>query len=119
MEAFPGQRVLLVEDEAILAMSVEDMLTQLGCVVVGPALTIAHASALASSERLDAALLDINVGGGNSFAIAEVLKDRAVPFCFITGYGRDGVPEQFLDVPVLPKPYSGAALAGVLAELLN
>lgn len=114
-----GKRVLILEDEAILAMCIEDMLQDLGCIAVGPAFSIAHGQALAASEPLDAAVLDINMGSGTSFAVAETLRARSVPFCFATGYGSAGVPQDYAGVPVLPKPYTQASLAGILVRLLR
>ncbi|QNP45730.1 response regulator [Sphingomonas sediminicola] len=112
-----GKRVLVVEDEAILAMSVEDMIHELGCVVVGPALSAADGEQLARTQALDAAVLDINMGESSSFAIATALHERAIPFGFATGYGRTGVPAEFASVPVLAKPYTGEALGEMLRRL--
>jgi CheY-like chemotaxis protein len=114
-----GKRVLLAEDEAILAMSTEDMLMRLGCSVVGPALSAAEAQALAEREPLDAALLDINMGDGATFSIARILKARGVPICFATGYGAAGLPAEHNDVPVLQKPYTEHALAEMLQQLMR
>jgi CheY-like chemotaxis protein len=113
-----GQRVLLVEDEPIIAMSMEDMLADLGCVVIGPALSAAEAEELARNEQLDAALLDINMGDGTSFPVALILRERRIPFSFATGYGRTGVPTELSDVPVLAKPYTQESLAKTLRSLL-
>lgn len=113
-----GKHILVVEDEAILALSIEDILAQHGCVVVGPALTIAQAEKLISATRVDAAVLDINVNDEQSFPVARALRSRAVPFCFATGYGASGVPEEFAGIPVLTKPYGEAALAQVLRNLV-
>ena len=114
-----GKRVLVAEDEPILAMSVEDMLTGFGCEVVGPALSAAHATALARDELLDLALLDINMGDQPSYAIAWLLRSKGVPFCFATGYGAAGVPAELSDAPVLTKPYTEQALARVLQQLVS
>jgi CheY-like chemotaxis protein len=113
-----GRRVLLVEDEPIIAMSVEDMLADLGCEVVGPALSAAAAAELARTEQLDAALLDINMGDGASFPIAAILHERNIPFSFATGYGRTGVPAGLGHVAVLAKPYTQESLAQTLRKLL-
>lgn len=118
MDGIAGKRVLLVEDEAILAMSVEDMLHDLGCVVIGPALSKDDAQRLATEAELDAAVLDINLGDGDSGVIAEILMRRGVPFCFSTGYGTAGVPEGFSGVPVLAKPYTSSSLSTALQQLL-
>jgi CheY-like chemotaxis protein len=112
-----GKRVLLVEDEPIIAMAVEDMLGDLGCVVAGPALSAAAAEHLARNEPLDAALLDINMGDGASFPIAAILRDRNIPFVFATGYGRTGVPADLGHVSVLAKPYTQENLAATLLTL--
>jgi CheY-like chemotaxis protein len=109
---------LLVEDEAILAMSAEDMLHDLGCVVVGPALSRDEAQRFAAEAELDAAVLDINLGDGDSRGIAETLTRRHVPFCFSTGYGTAGVPDGFAAVPVLAKPYTSSSLSDALQQLL-
>ena len=119
MRLLEGKRVLLAEDEAILAMSVEDMLTHLGCTVVGPALSASEARTLAEREPLDGAVLDINLGEGATFAIAHILKARHVPICFATGYGRAVLPAEYRDVPVLQKPYTELALAEMLQDLLE
>lgn len=114
-----GKRVLLVEDESIVAMSVEDMLGDMGCLVVGPAMTFAEAEALARSELLDAAVLDINLGNQPSFPVAELLGERGVPYCFSTGYGPSGVPARLGDVPVLQKPYSANSLEAMVRRLVG
>jgi CheY-like chemotaxis protein len=107
-------RILLVEDEAIIALGIEDMLVELGCQVVGPALSIGAARALAQSEPLDGAVVDINLGGHTTEEVAGILKSRGIPFCFSTGYGEAGVSGDFDDVPVLQKPYQLAKLADCL-----
>jgi CheY-like chemotaxis protein len=115
---FAGKRVLVVEDEAILAMSAEDILHDLGCVVVGPALSRNEAHQFAAEAALDAAVLDINLGDGDSRSIAETLARRRVPFCFSTGYGMLGALAGFSAVPVLAKPYTSASLEDVLQRIL-
>jgi CheY-like chemotaxis protein len=114
---FNGKRVLLVEDEPIIAMSVEDMLVDLGCVVIGPALSAAVAEKLARNEHLDAALLDINMGDGATYPIAAILRERNIPFSFATGYGSAGVRAGLRHVSVLAKPYTRESLADTLRML--
>ena len=113
-----GKRILVVEDEPILAMSLEDMLIDLGCIVVGPALRLAEAHALAASEPLDAAVLDVNMGEGTSFDVAATLAERGVPLCFSTGYGQSGVDAAYASAPVLQKPYRAESLERALLALL-
>ena len=119
MSELEGKRVLLVEDEAIIALSLEDLLSDLGCRVVGPALNIDDAVSLALGEAFDAAVLDINMGDGTSYRIARTLTDRSIPFCFATGYGDTGVHPDFAGVPVLQKPYRQDALADVLRRMFR
>jgi CheY-like chemotaxis protein len=113
-----GKRILVVEDEPIIAMAIEDMLGELGCIAVGPALRLADAERLAASERLDAAVLDVNMGEGPSFAVAELLRSRGVAICFSTGYGASGVDETFASAPVVQKPYRIDALEAALVRAI-
>lgn len=119
MDCLLGKRVLLVEDEPILAMSMEDIVAGFGCIVVGPALSIEEAEPLARGEALDAALLDINMGEGSSLSIAKILVERDVPFCFASGYGPAGVPTELRHLLVLQKPFTEHSLAEVLRRLLH
>ena len=116
-----GRRVLLVEDEAIIAMTAEDMLADLGLEVAGSAATLEDAVAQAGTLAIDAAVLDINLNGKLSMPVAERLRARGVPFAFATGYGSAGpmIDRRFADVPVIAKPYTADALAGVLRQLLD
>jgi len=113
-----GKRILVVEDEPLVAMLLEEMLLDCGCEVVGPAYSLLQGSRLAESEALDAAVLDVNLNGELSHGIAEVLQARGVPFAFATGYGSP--PPMAIDsgAPVLQKPYPADRLEAVLRELL-
>ncbi len=110
MTDFPlaGLRVLVVEDETLVAMLLEDMLGDLGCEVVATASRIAHAVELARdpAQTFDAAILDVNVAGESITPVAQALSERPTPFVFATGYGESGVPEAFRGRPVLQKPFS-------------
>ncbi|MEZ5828328.1 MAG: response regulator [Hyphomicrobiales bacterium] len=111
-------RVLLVEDEALIAMMIEDQLTQLGFEVVGPAATASQAIALCEDCDIDGAVLDINLGAGQrSDPIAEHLYEHGIPFVFVTGYGQAGVDERFADASVLQKPFTLPQLRQLLAEM--
>lgn len=114
----PRCRVLVVEDEAMIAMLFEDMILDFGSEVVGPATKIADALDIARHAELHAAVLDINVEGAESFPIADVLRDRGVPIIFATGYGSRALPPRFLDSPTLPKPFGYPALAEALRTAL-
>jgi DNA-binding response OmpR family regulator len=111
-------RVLVVEDEPIVAMFLEDILESIGCETVGPAARLCEGLDYAGREPLGAAILDINLGEERSTAIAELLRSRGVPFAFASGY--DNVPEGFGDtVPLIPKPYRQADIAAVLRMLVG
>lgn len=104
----------MVEDELFVSMLVEDLLGDLGCRVVGPAMTAAEAVKAAREEGLDFALLDVNLDGETSFAAAETLRARGVPFAFVTGYGEQGVRADLRDVPILSKPIDPRHLGRVI-----
>jgi len=111
-----GRRVLVVEDEMMIAMLVEDMLAELGCAVVGPAHALDDALELARTEHgLDVAVLDVNLGGQPVFAVADALREKGVPAIFSTGYGDAGLREIDRGSQVLQKPFR----AGDLAKALN
>jgi CheY-like chemotaxis protein len=114
----PRCRVLVVEDETMIAMLVEDMVQDFGSAVVGPAAKMDEALNLARNANLDAAILDINVGGAAIFPVADVLRARGIPLIFSTGYGVDGLPPRFLDSPTLRKPFTYEALREALRNAL-
>jgi CheY-like chemotaxis protein len=110
-------RVLVVEDEVIIAMSLEDMLVDLGCSVVGPATNLDQAHLLAATADFDVALLDVNLDGERSEPIAEVLTQRAIPYALITGYGAAAIEGDGSAPPILSKPCSPGSLAALLRQL--
>ena len=118
MTALSSLKVLVVEDEALVSMLVEDMLTDLGCSIVGPAAEIEEALRLAGSADIDAALLDVNLGGRPIFPVADALKARGVPFAFASGYGEAGLTEDHRGATVLQKPFREADLRRVLETLV-
>ena len=99
-----GRRVLLVEDEALVAMMIQECLTECGHSVIGPINRAADALSAAKNGDFDAAILDINLGDGMAYPIAEILAARGVPFVFLTGYDADTVDSRFGEVPILQKP---------------
>lgn len=113
-----GRRVLLVEDEALVACLLEDMLADLGCATVGPAARVDQALALIEAKQIDAAMLDINLNGSLSYPIADALIARDIPFLFSTGYDRDTVREGYRSRPTLQKPFDGSELGRALTALL-
>jgi two-component sensor histidine kinase/DNA-binding response OmpR family regulator len=112
-QVLSGNRILLVEDEALVAMVMRDMLVELGFSVIGPFSRAADAAAAAVSERIDAAVLDINLDGELVYPVADELTRREVPFVFVTGYGAESIERRFAHVPVLQKPIERPMLEGV------
>lgn len=113
-----GKRILLVEDEPLIAMEIESVLTSLGCVIAGSAGTIEKARQLIAETQFDAALLDANLAGRPVHELAAALTQKGVPFAFATGYGREGVPAGFQHAPLLSKPFGPDQLAAVLKNML-
>ncbi|MBY0448904.1 MAG: response regulator [Hyphomonadaceae bacterium] len=120
-EAIRGPQILVVEDEALIALMVEDMLSALRCRVIGSARSVADALALLRSHQgvLDGAILDISLGGEKVYAVAEALQARDVPFVFATGYDADTLDERFAGYPTLAKPFEMLALEGVIREIFR
>ncbi|HEX9462742.1 MAG TPA: response regulator [Alphaproteobacteria bacterium] len=114
-----GHRVFLAEDEMLVSMLVEDVITGLGCELVGPAASRDKALALAAAEQLDAALLDVNLGGEPVYPVADLLKARGVPFAFITGYGNGGISPRYAAVRTLTKPFPLATVEHTISELIR
>jgi CheY-like chemotaxis protein len=114
----PAKRILIVEDEVILALDFEDAIAELGYEVVGPALSLDHGLRLATSEAIDCALLDVNLGRGlTSQPIADALRARGIRFAFVTAYTREQVDFARPDEKVLHKPPEPATLQRVVSEL--
>jgi len=115
-----GRRLFLVEDEAMVALAIQGMLSALGCEVVAVASSLHRGLAVACNEAvpLDAAVLDINLSGEEVYPVAQRLRTRGVPFIFSTGYGRAGQAPSFADVPTLNKPYEAEDMEDMLVELL-
>jgi CheY-like chemotaxis protein len=113
-----GRRVLVVEDSPVVAEAADDMLRDMGCVVVGPATTMAPALQMAGEEQLDAAIVDVNIRGGKAFPVLRILHGRAIPFLLTSGYADWTMPEEWQDQPRLPKPYTPNQLRESLVELL-
>ena len=99
-----GLRVLVAEDEALVSMLIEDMLADMGALVVGPAATFDEAMGLAGSETIDIALLDVNLAGKPVFPIADLLRERGIVFIFASGYGEAGIIESHRGAPCCRSP---------------
>ncbi|PXA89279.1 transcriptional regulator [Nostoc sp. 3335mG] len=112
-----GCRVLLVEDESLVAALVEDLLLDAGCDVV-LAMRLDEAMAVANEGEVELGILDVNLGEERSYPVADALRARGTPFIFATGYGRNGLNGAYSDVPVLQKPYRAAELLRCAADAL-
>jgi CheY-like chemotaxis protein len=113
-----GRRILVVEDEMLIVLMIEDMLADLGCEAVTTAATANKALAVIAEQTFDAAMLDMNLDGKDSLAVADALAARGVPFTFCTGNTGNKEGEH-RDRPILRKPFSEAGLAAVLTRLLS
>lgn len=110
-------KVLLVEDEMLIAMDMEDMLVALGYVVVGPVMRLQKAVEKARTENFDLAVLDVNLAGERSFPVADVLRERGIPFIFATGYGTAALTEELEGTVTLQKPVDPGQLRAAIALL--
>ena len=113
-----GLRALVVEDHFLLAADIADALEDAGAVVVGPAPNLDQGLALATAERLDAAILDIDLGGAFSYPVAETLRHRGIPFVFATAFTADQLPEEFRAAPRIEKPFSPRQLIAAVRAIL-
>jgi CheY-like chemotaxis protein len=112
-----GLRILLVEDEAMVAMLMEGMLDELGCRRVEWAASVAAALVAIEREEFDGALLDVNLSGTLVYPVAEALSSRNLPFVFVTGYGRTAdLQARFPGAIVLKKPFDSTQLADVMKK---
>jgi DNA-binding NtrC family response regulator len=112
-------RVLVVEDEMLVAMAIEDIVAEAGGTVVGPVGTLVGALALIEQDvAIDAAIIDLNLDRQSSLPLADALAERGVPFIVCTGYGNARLPSPHQNVPVLGKPYGLTELAARLGQLL-
>jgi CheY-like chemotaxis protein len=113
-----GKRVLVVEDEMLVALLIEDMLADLGCTVLGPYNTVAKALSAALLEGFDLALLDVNVAGEKVYPVADALVARRIPFLFLSGYGETAIPPGHADWQVCNKPFKVKELTEMLSATL-
>jgi DNA-binding response OmpR family regulator len=117
--ARPDYRVLVVEDELMIAMLFESILDASSqCTVIGPFARVKLALEAARNEPLDAALLDIHLADEAVFPVADVLAERGVPFAFVTGYGKDVLPPVYRGRPLLQKPFRPQAVLSKLAMMI-
>lgn len=114
-----GKRVLVVEDEMLVARLVEDILEELGCVVVGPFARVPAALEAAKAETFDLALLDVNVANEEVFPVAYELEQRGLPFLFLTGYGSSALPKDRPQWEACAKPFKVDELAAKISRKIS
>lgn len=112
-----GTRVLVVEDEALLALEIDALLRDCGMTTVGPISRSDDALRLIGDHTIDCAVLDVNLQGESTERVAAELASRSIPFAFVTGYGQTDIPKRFHDAPVLLKPFAGTALIETVRSL--
>ena len=111
--------MIVVEDETLVAILLEDMLTDLGCEVLWTAHRVSKALDLVARSRPDAAVLDVNIGGDEVYPVAVALAERDIPFVFATGYGIRGLTEPWRNRPIVQKPFQAEHLSHSLLAALG
>ena len=114
-----AQRVLVVDDEALIAALIADWLEELGCQVVGPARSAAEAMPILGQQPLDAALLDVSLSDGDSFSLADAARAKGVRVAFLTGHTADRLPDRFKGAPILHKPFDFESIQAIVRTLLS
>lgn len=117
--ALVGKRVLIVEDELLVALLIEDLLADLGCSVLGPCGNLRNALEKARTEVFDLAVLDVNLGGELVYPVAEALAERRIPFLFLSGYGEEAIPPGHSGWKVCAKPFRADHLAEMLSAVVT
>jgi len=112
-----SRRILIVEDEAIVALFIEDLLEELGHKVAGTVSRLKEAMERGKQGDFDLAILDVHLHGEDVFPFADLLVEQKTPFIFATGYGEHGIPERFRGAPTLQKPFRPDELADMIAKL--
>ncbi len=111
-----ARRILVVEDEFLIALDIAGVLEQAGFAVIGPHGTVADALAAIGGDTVHGALLDANLAGEPVGTIADALAVRRIPFAFVSGYGRDHLPAKHRSAPLIKKPFMGKDLLAVVAR---
>jgi DNA-binding response OmpR family regulator len=117
--ALEGARVLVVEDEYLVADLIEKILESAGCIVMGPIPRVPEALDAVNDDDYDAAVLDVNLAGERINPVADALSERDVPFMFVTGYGVNALPREYAERPHIGKPFRMAELLGMLSSILK
>jgi CheY-like chemotaxis protein len=114
-----GPRILVVEDEAMVAMLIEIIVSDAGCVVVGPIATVRRALETIERERVDAALLDVRVNGCQAYPVADALMARGIPFVFVSGFARKEMPANYRRCAYIAKPFQPDAILASLDKMIG
>jgi len=114
-----ARRVLIVEDEAMIAGLIESILSAAGWSVIGPVATLERALETIDRERLDAAVLDVRINGHDAYAVADVLMGRGIPFVFVSGFTRKQMPPAYRDCAHVAKPFTPDAILAPLEEVVG
>ena len=110
-------KVLLIEDEALVSTMIQDLLEDLGCEAGDAVVNLDEALTAAQTGDFDMALVDLNLAGGRSYPVADILAERGIPFAFLTGYRADDLEAAYRDTPMLAKPFRRADLQALLDRL--
>jgi DNA-binding response OmpR family regulator len=114
-----GKRILVIEDEPLIGMVLTDYLEDAGCKVAGPVQSADKAKQMATEADVDAALVDGNLAGRRVDQIVAALRERHIPFAFVTGYGREALPPGFDNAPIIEKPFTQEQVIATLERLLS
>jgi len=114
-----GCRIMLVEDDTLIALDLESFLSDAGCAVLGPLATVSAALSALAEHAPDGAVLDVNLGREMVYPVADALVERWVPFVFLTGYGRDILRERHHDRALLAKPFQPWELVRELERVVR
>jgi CheY-like chemotaxis protein len=114
--ALKGLRILIVEDMGLIAVELQRMIEGLGCITLGPAAKVEEAKKMAENEQLDGVLLDIQLADQVAYPVAEVLRDRKIPFIILSGYDEIYVRRDFQQYPHLQKPFNSEQLVELMAD---
>lgn len=117
--ALAGKRVLIVEDEMLVALLLEDFLIEFGCTPMGPCGSVAEALKAVGEDAFDLAVLDVNLGGERVYPVADALTERHIPFLFVSGYGEEAIPDGREEWKVCAKPFRADVLATMLSAVLD
>lgn len=115
-DSLHGKRILIVEDLGLITLELKRMAEDVGCVIAATAARLDEARSLADTVPLDGVLLDLNLAGERSYPVAEVLRQRGVPFIFLTGYDSEQIHPDFAEAPHLHKPFGTEALEKAMRD---